>query len=316
MNKSKGLFCLTIQDFAELFGTSTKEIRDYCGNLINGLDFSYQKLEETQRDQLILRVLKYINSEEVITAGQERQPDWEKGWNENLQEFINSGYEVDMLVPRYFKKNVPVRLNRDYVIPVNENFVFNVTQIFRNWLFRKYFHEVESVYEFGCGSSSNLALLATLYPEKKLYGFDWTDASQEIIRLLAKHRGWTIKEGYFNFFHPDETLQIEPNSAVLTFGALEQVGKNHHAFLDFLLKKSPNLCINVEGLHELYKQEEDLLDYLALKYHMCRNYLNGYLSSLQNLEKEGKIEIIKVHHQLFGNVFDDPHSYVIWKIMK
>ena len=83
-------------------------------------------------------------------------------------------------------------------------------------------------------------------------------------------------------------------------------------FLEFLLKKSPELCVNVEGLSELYEQNY-LLDYLALKYHKRRNYLDGFLTRLRELEEEEKIDIIKVHHQQFGNLFDDPHSYVIWK---
>jgi len=312
MQNNKNLSDLTTSDLAELFGTTEEEMVAYCGDQIARLDFRYRELEAEERDQLILRVLKVIDSEDLATAGQERQSDWEKGWDENLQEFIESGYDVDKLVPKYFKKNIPVRLNRDYVMPVHEDFVLNVTKVFRSWLFQKYFHKVVSIYEFGCGSASHLAFLATLYPDKKLYGFDWAEKSQEIIRLLAQHYGWSIQGGCFDFFHPNETLKIEPDSAVLTFGALEQVGKNHESFLRFLLERSPELCINVEGLHELYDQEY-LLDYIALKYHKRRSYLYGYLTRLRQLEEAGKIEIIKVHHQLFGNLFDDPHSYVIWK---
>lgn len=174
---------------------------------------------------------------------------------------------------------------------------------------------MDSIYEFGCGPASHLAFLATLFPDKKLYGFDWAKSSWEIISLLAHQHGWSILGDYFNFFDPNENLNFEPNSAVFTFGALEQVGPNHGPFLDFLLRKSPELCVNVEGLHELYEQD-NLLDYLALKYHKRRNYLYGYLTRLRELEKEGKIKIVKVHRQLFGNLFDYSHSYVIWKPKK
>ncbi|HHT9159158.1 MAG TPA: hypothetical protein ACFYEH_04780, partial [Candidatus Brocadiaceae bacterium] len=58
-----------------------------------------------------------------------------------------------------------------------------------------------------------------------------------------------------------------------------------------------------------------LLDYLALKFHTKRNYLNAYLTQLRSLESQGKMEIIKVHHQQFG-FYDDPHSYVVWKPKK
>jgi hypothetical protein len=218
-------------------------------------------------------------------------------------------------VPKYFKKNVPVRLNRDYVMPLDPDFVFNLTRLFRMWLFKKYLSNMDVIYEFGCGSAHHLAFLANLYPLKKLYGLDWAQSSQEIIHLLSERHGFSIKGYRFDFFHPDEGIEIEPNSAVYTFGALEQIGKDHESFLRFLLQRSPALCINIEGLHELYAQEY-LLDYLALRYHKRRKYLDGYLTRLWELEKDGKIEIIKFHHQRFGNLFDDPHSYVIWRPKK
>lgn len=90
------------------------------------------------------------------------------------------------------------------------------------------------------------------------------------------------------------------------------MGNNHGPFLEFLLEKSPEICINVEPLYELYNPGH-LLDYIALRYHNYRNYLNGYLSRLQELEAKGQIEILKVHHQRFGNLYNDTHSYVVWR---
>ena len=315
MNESNNVLNLSLSDLADLYGATESEITEYCSEMISEIDFRYTPVVGEARDKLILDIFKRIDSECVPVAGKERQPDWEKGWNENLTEFIESGYDIAKLVPKYFKKHVPVRLNRNFVLPVDKNFVLNETQVFRNWLFRKYFADVAAIYEFGCGPATHLAFAATLYPDKKLFGFDWAKPSQEIIRLLAKHHRRSIQGGQFDFFHPNQDLKIEPNSAVLTFGALEQIGNNHGPFLDFVLSQSPELCINVECLHELYEPDY-LLDYIALKYHFSRNYLNGYLSRLQDLERQGKLEIIKVHHQCFGNLFDDSHSYVIWKPKK
>ena len=312
LHKTKSFFDLTSKDLAKLFGATQEELEACCADQLTGADFRYRKFEKEERDRLILQALTHINFEELAAAGQSRQPDWKMGWNENLREFIASEYDLNKLVPKYYRKNAPVRLNRNYVMPANEDFILNVTKVFRSWIFQKYFQKVESIYEFGCGSAFHLAFLSALYPKKKLFGFDWVEPSQEIIRLLAQRYGWSIKGGKFDFFHPNEDLKMESNSAVFTFGALEQVGKNHEPFLNFILKNSPELCINIEGLNELY-EEDNLLDYLALKYHKRRKYLDGYLTRLRELEKEGKVEIIKVHHQLFGNLFDDPHSYVIWK---
>jgi hypothetical protein len=103
-----------------------------------------------------------------------------------------------------------------------------------------------------------------------------------------------------------------PKSAVMTFGALEQMGQEHGKYLDFILQKKPEICVDIAGLAELYN-ENDLFDYLALRYHKRRNYLDGYLTRLKELELEGTVQILKTHRQKFGNLYDDPHSYVVWK---
>lgn len=107
MYNSKEILDLTSKELAKIFGAAEEELVRYCGDLIESSNFHYRKVEGEERDQLILRVLKLINSKELATAGPKRQPDWEKGWSENLKEFVESGYDVDKLVPKYFKKNSP-----------------------------------------------------------------------------------------------------------------------------------------------------------------------------------------------------------------
>lgn len=300
------------KEIAELFGTTPDRIRKLVGVLVDAVDMHVARIDDGERDKLILSVMKRINSPELKNAGEHRAHDWEDGWRENLNEFSRSGFDLAQLVPKYFKRDVPIRLNREYVLPAQPDFVYSYTQIFKNWLYQEYLADFKSVYEFGCGTGHNLVQLAQLYPDKALYGFDWATSSQEIIRIVAERFGLNIKGGSFNFFDPDETLTFAPDSAVLTFGALEQVGSSHGRYLDFILKRKPNLCVDVIGLRELY-DDAHLLDYLALLYHTRRNYLTGYLPRLQQLEAAGRIEIVKIHHQLFGNLYDDPHSYVIWK---
>ncbi len=303
---------LAAKELSVLFGTTEHEVLTYCDDVLKDVDLKYSLFEGRERDNLLLQVIRSIETGDLAKAGENRQPDWEQGWKENLREFIESGYNLERLVPKYFKKNVPVRLNLDYVMPELPNFVFVYTHIYRTWLFRKYFQNVKNIYEFGCGPAYHLAYLAQMYPHKRFFGLDWASSSQEIIRCLASNFGWKI-EGYkFDFFSPDNDFCLFRNSGVLTFGALEQIGEKHRPFLEFLLRNNPAVCVNVECLEELY-DPTDLLSYLALQYHKKRNYLSGYLTALLDLEKEGRIEIIQYHHHCFGNLFDDPLSYVIWK---
>lgn len=299
---------------ANLFGATEKTIAEFTDSILGLMNKQYEKILGKDRDALILDVLKKINADSLKNSGTHRETDWEDGWGENLAEFIESGHNMDALIPKYYKKNVPIRLNREYVMPAEPDFTYKYTVVFREWLFKQYFREFSQIYEFGCGTAHNLAHLAQLFPEKALFGFDWAKSSQRIIEEIATAKKLNISGKSFNFFDPDESIAIGENSAFLTFGALEQVGLNHGKYLGFVLRRKPRLCVDVIGAQELY-DDTNLLDYLALAYHNKRNYLAGYITRLRELEKAGSIEILKIHRQMFGNLYDDPYSYVVWRCL-
>jgi len=303
---------LTEQGFAELFGTTACRIRETAGLLIDDSDWRFETIGGARRDAMILESLKRTQSPQLKHAGAHRAADWDDGWRENLGDFIASGYDKRTLVPKYVKAGVPVRLGRSFVQPVQEDFVYRYTRVFRAWLFREYVAPFDTVYEIGCGTGDNLVHMAEMFPDKRLRGLDWAPSSQEIVQAVAGHYGLRLVAGAFDFFNPDAQLRLADASAVLTFGALEQVGAEHGAYLDFILAQRPAVCVDVVGLGELY-DETDLLDYLALLYHRRRRYLDGYLTRLRQLEAERMIEVIAVHHHRFGNPFDDPYSYVVWR---
>lgn len=303
---------LSLEDFINLFGAEEKEIMTHCEDLVKSKDFNYHRLENDERDELIRKIISIIDGNNVPKAGESRINDWEEGWSENLKDYLNGKGEIEKLIPKYYKKNVPNRLNGDYVQPVQENFVLNVTRIFRSWIFQKFLLDVDEIHEFGCGTGWHLAYLASIFPDKQLYGYDWTSSSQKTLSVLANVMNAKIDAMKFNFFDPDYSIKINDNSGVFTFAALEQVGNRFGHFLEYLLKNKPKICVNIEPLHELYDTSH-LSDYLALRYHKYRNYLDGYLTKLRELDSEGRIEIIKVHHQRFGNMYCDTHSYVVWR---
>ncbi len=312
MNSHEPLLELTLEDFANSFGTTVHDFPEDFKDLIAKFDFRYRKCSSEERDKVILDILKILESDDLKVSGRGRKADWERGWVENLQNFRNSGYSLTELVPKYIRPGQYVRLNRDYVIPCDDNFELNYSDILRTWLFTKYLKNMEAVYEFGCGTGYHLARLAEMYPEKKLHGLDWIDASRQIVDLLAKRHSLNTEGHLFDFFSPDERLEIAGNSAIFTWGALEQLGSNYEAFLQFLLKKAPAVCLNVECLGELY-DKDNLVDYLADQYRKKRNYLDGYLTRLHQLEADGKIIIEKVQRLYFGSLYHEVYSFVVWK---
>ncbi len=302
---------------------STAELERLFGALPGSLDriynaclgrepLRYRSLTGRQRDELLLEIVQTVFAEDLEGCGSHRQSQWEKGWTWNLEYFVASRYRLEALVPRYYKPMVPFRFDGDLYMAASRHLVRKVTEVFRTWLFERFFPEVKDIFEFGCGSGFHVARLAQLFPEKEVCGYDWTSASCRIIELLRREKGLRVAGGHFDFYNPDKDVPVESSSGVLTFGALEQVGKNFEPFLEFLLQKRPAVCVHVECIAEFYDPSR-LLDYLALAYHNRRNYLEGFWTALKKLEEENRIQILAYHHQRFGNIYNDSHSYVVWR---
>jgi hypothetical protein len=117
---------------------------------------------------------------------------------------------------------------------------------------------------------------------------------------------------HFDFFEPDPDMKLDAGSGVLTMCALEQIGPRHERFVEFLLQKKPQVCVNMEPLLELY-EDDNLVDYLAMRYHRKRGYLDGFLTSLRNLAAAGRIEILDVRRFFFGSIYHEAYSYVAWR---
>jgi SAM-dependent methyltransferase len=308
---SKKIYEVTVEGFARLFGTTIEDIPEDCRELITSMDLRYKPLSDREKKETIMRVLKTIKSDSLSIVGPDRKPVWEKGWSENLQNFINSNYDLNELTPKFVKPNEVMRLIDNYVMPKNPDFETSLVKVLRLYLFKKYFFNATAIYEFGCGTGLNLVALARLFPEKKLYGLDWSTASCDIVNKIAEMYNCHLSGAFFDMFFPDYQLDITKGSAIFTIGAMEQLGTNYEAFLQFLLDKRFAICINIETLYELYDQDMSF-DHIAAEYLERRGYLRGYLTRLRELEKQGKIDIIKTQKS-FGSLYHDGYSYVIWK---
>lgn len=311
MNDAKFTNNLTPQDFSKLFGVSSCEFPDYCNKYIQQNDFRFRLVTGKERDSYLLKAIKQVDSGELTISGPEKQTIWEKGWSENLQAFLSTG-DLNELIPKFVRSDSPVRLEgKDYIFPSNPNFETAFVTVLRLLLFSKYFKNIDSVYEFGCGTGLNLVALAKLYPGKKLHGLDWAKASIDILNNL-KDYDFSIEGHLFDMFHPQENeLMVPLNSGFLTIGAMEQLGGDYGDFLDFMLSKRPSIVIHVETMYELY-DDNKIFDYVAKRYIKARNWLHGYLKKLKEYEENDMIELVKIV-RLFGSFYHDGYSIVVWR---
>lgn len=303
---------LDVSDFAYLFGTTADDFPEVCRELIRTGDFRYKKLNQSERDRLMFDIIKKLDSGEFSPAGPGGKARWDKEWRETLERFLASNGNLETLRPRYFRTNQAVRLWSDYVLPLNPQFELEVENIFKHWIFRKYFGEAEHIYEFGCGSGWNLTLLAGMFPHKEFHGLDWAAASGKIVETAGQKYGWKMRGEIFDMFSPPSGFSFKEKSAVLCFSALEQLGAGHRRFTEFLLKAKPAIVAQVDYFNELYRSEE-LVDYLGMRFADQRNYLRNYLTHLRQLESEGRIVIEKVHRAPYGNLYFDGKSYAVWR---
>jgi SAM-dependent methyltransferase len=306
MNEHKRL---RVEDFEEIFGG---QLSSYVKNCIGEYNFEYSEINESERDELLLKIFKTLFSENVVVAGEQRIEEWEAGWSENLNSLESNNDPLEKIVPKYFNKYNVVRWGGRFIQPIAEKFEKNSLSVILDWLFDRYARSASDIYEFGCGTGHNLLLARQVNPDAKLWGLDWTMASQKIIaKLRASGVDEHIYGHNFDYFNPDKTFQLAPGAIIYTVASLEQIGDRWGPFVEYLLQNKPALCIHVEPIGELL-DESVLLDFLSVEYFKKRNYLSGFLNGLKELEKIGKVKIHQEQRTHIGSLFIEGYSVVVW----
>lgn len=289
---------------------------DSALKLIEEADFRYRFLTRKERDAQILKIINILE-EPIERSGPNRQDVWEQGWEQNLKDFVNSGYDARFLLPYYYRRGRTImRLRDDYVLPASETFEADFLNVLQHIIAKSFFERVPAVYEYGCGPGHNLLSFSHVVPGKKYHGFDWAEASGKILELIETKMPKTDPASHFaghfiDLFHPHSDEKMIPGSAALTFGAMEQLGLDYHDFLAFLWEQPASVFIHIEPFSELRCQDL-LLDVLADRYAKKRNYLSGYLQELESLQMTGKLQIV-AKRKLLGSTFYDGWCLVVWK---
>jgi hypothetical protein len=180
------------------------------------------------------------------------------------------------------------------------------------WISSEYMRQFDNIYEFGCGSGFNIIPISKMFPSKYILGTDFSPSSVKLIKEISTTYGLNVDSSFFDMITPDFSLEIKPNSVVLTGGAIEQLAGKFHSLVDYWLQKKPELLIHIEPTIE-FLDPDNLLDYLAIKFMRNRGYTQGFESYLHQLASAGKAEIIKEKRLYFGNFRIEGWNYIIWK---
>lgn len=300
----------TIQP-ADIEAIMGEPISERLKERLANFNLQFTEISAGERDQYILESVRALVNPDLKVAGEHRIGDWERGWGENLEAFRKTG-NADAAVPFYFGKHPIVRWRRRWVRPVTESFDYRILCILVEHAMEKYMADKDAIYEFGCGPGYHLLRARMINAAARLVGLDWTEASQTLLNGMAAEGIDANLEGRrFDFYHPDESLEFRPNSVVYSVAALEQVGNRHDAFIQFLLGRKPDLVVHFEPIDEVM-DPEDLHDQLSVLYCRKRNYLEGYLPRLEQLESEGKLTIHRKQRVHSGSFFIEGHSLIVW----
>lgn len=301
-----------IEDLAYMLGVHVQDFPQEYSKRLDNLALVYEVLEGEKKEKAVLDQLKRIKNDKQIVGTDARIPVWQEGWSENLQLFIDSGYDLSQLRPKYYRENVPCRFKGKLIFADNPQFEYILQGFIKEYIYHEYFTTVDYIYEFGCGTGYNLVDMANLFPEKNLIGLDFVPSVMELLKVIKEKYNYKIDGKIFDIRNPDTSLSIKKNSAVCTFAALEQVDIYYKEFVQFLLDQHPTICVHIEPIEELY-DENSIVDWLAKEFHEKRHYLSGYLTYLRELEKKNIIQIIKVKRLELGNFNHEGYSLVVWR---
>lgn len=300
---------ITPEDFEAVWD---EKLSEYVKDKIEKYNFEYEEFDNKERDEWIRFICEVLlHPLKVVKAGPHRVEEWQRGWKENADAFISSG-DIKDISPNYFEKYPVIRWNEDFIKPKSENFEERSLAIIQDWLFDKHFRDVGVIYEFGCGTCHNLLRVRGVNKDAELIGLDWVKSPGDLVQKLKKEGiEKNISFELFDFFNPNQKLNLKEKSGIFTVAALEQVGEKFEPFLNYLLEKKPKICIHIEPIAELLN-EDKLLDYLSVEYFRTREYLSGFLIKLKELEKKGKIKIHEAKRSYIGSLFIEGYSIIVW----
>ena len=307
------MLSLTIDDFAGLFGTDAKKLSQNLLDKIGSCNWNYSIIQGPEKDELVSMLLKRIDDRNFSVVANNDNSRWVKGWGENLEALVKSDGDLGSLVPRYYREGAPLRLRGEFIRGEDLRFEINFWDVYRQWIFEAYLENFQTIFELGSGSGFNVAALAQLYPQSTILGLDWAAPAVEIIETLRKMKGWDVCGHKFDFFHPDEKLDVPKGSAFYSFGAFEQLGTGWQPMLDFILRKKPALVLHIEPIHEWYEPKNSLLDDISARASSARNYLQGYAPAIAELEKQGRARILNARRLYFGSTWHEGWSRLFWQ---
>ncbi len=304
---------LDSETFARWFDLSTAALPAFAVEKVAAADLRYRRLSPAERDAVVVRILKRLAQGPQSVLDEKRRALWADVWSDQHAKAASGAFSTQALEPGFVSGDAVVRIAGDFALAASPRLELDVYAVVRRILFHQWAGKASAAFEFGSGSAFNLEDLALMYPALPITGLDWAPAAVALVDDMARQRGFKMRGRAFDFFAPDDSLEMPRDAAVFTFCALEQIGPKFEPFVDFLLRKRPAVCVHLEPILEFYRPEQSLVDHLAVAFHSARNYLTGFQTHLKGLESTGRIRIFDERRLGFGSLFHEGYSVIVWQ---
>jgi len=246
-------------------------------------------------------------SKNFKVAGEHRLSDWEKGWSGDGVYYSDDSYNN---LPFYFKNNTHIRV-RDIVYKDNSGFAeVDALRALQLVIFRKILMKFDcnTVFEYGCGTGSNIQFLRNNINTLNFYGSDWAISACK--KLVDNGILEQEKVSRVNYFNPSTYAGAKENYLAFTNASLEQSGKNYHDFMSYLFKNSNCLGgIHIEPIRELIDLKLKI-NQQSFEYAKNRGYLNGFYDYMSS---NSDIQIIIANDYGIGSKYINGYQVLCWK---
>lgn len=313
---------LTLGMLSNMFDVDESDFSNHFLKAFKKYNFKFSPISGLERDHVILEILQSIEMDRQKIASKEREQVWQNGWKENLDQYI-AGRLEEGLVPKFIRPANVIRLNGAFVRPQDVYFERSFSKLIQAYSYDQFIkkYKVDHVYEFGCGSCFNLIEMIRLAKEDQLslsfHGSDFVQSAVDLCGEVAKDvndSNLKLDSYLFNMMEPDPGYLIKTNSCVFTSGSIEQLGSNFKKFIDYVIAQKPKVCYHLEPIVENYN-ENDLFDYLQIRFHRKRGYSEGLKGYLEQLEAQGVIKIIKNKRLFFGSKMFEGFHFIAWELI-
>ena len=296
----------TREEVLDLFGFNSADSQ--WDQLFFSKDLRFHILNQQEREREISIILHELNDHKFNKAGAKKAAIWEKGWRENYRAFCKRHSPKD-LIPKFYKPDI-MRWRDVLIRPVSPSFRYNMWDLLRMLVARKYLKACQHIHEFGAGTFYNLVTFRELFPKVFLHWYEWVPSALQLAAAINKYLGTNMTAHHFDLFHPNKKMNLQPHSAVFTSGTMEQLGVLYHEFVDYLISQRPVIIVHLEPIDEFLQRPGNTLDAISYRFQRERNYLTGFLTYLTY---HPKVKIVESHRIMCGNKYNCAWDLVVWK---